>query len=60
MKFLVFTETPEEVMADKMISLPATQNYVRYRYIWDLPWLQQQGTVVNSELGRKKMERSTK
>ncbi|GAA4649894.1 nucleotidyl transferase AbiEii/AbiGii toxin family protein [Kistimonas scapharcae] len=52
---LVFTETLNEVMADKLISLPATQNYIRYRDIWDLPWLQQQGAKVNAELVKKKI-----
>ncbi len=52
---LVFTETLDEVLADKLISLPATQNDIRYRDIWDLPWLLQQGAKLNAELVRKKI-----
>ncbi len=52
---LVFTETLSEVMADKLISLPATRNYIRYRDIWDLPWLQQQGAKMDVEMVRKKV-----
>lgn len=52
---LVFTETLDEVLADKLIALPATQKYIRYRDIWDLPWLQQQGAEVNVELVKKKV-----
>lgn len=46
---LVMTETPEELMADKMVSLVNTQRYVRYRDIWDLRWLKQKGIEPNLE-----------
>lgn len=52
---LIFTETLDEVMADKLISLPATQRYVRHRDIWDLSWLKQQGAVVQQELVQRKI-----
>jgi predicted nucleotidyltransferase component of viral defense system len=52
---LVFTETLDEVMADKLISLPATQRYIRYRDLWDLVWLQQQKAQINLELIRLKL-----
>ncbi|WP_257296747.1 nucleotidyl transferase AbiEii/AbiGii toxin family protein [Endozoicomonas sp. YOMI1] len=52
---LVFTETLDEVLADKLIALPATQKYIRYRDIWDLPWLQQQGAEVSVELVKNKV-----
>jgi hypothetical protein len=42
-------------MADKLVSLPATQRYVRYRDIWDLSWLKQQGAVVQTELVQRKI-----
>ncbi len=51
---LVFTETLDEVMADKLISLPATQRYIRHRDLWDLVWLQQQNARLNPELIRLK------
>lgn len=52
---LVLTETLDEVMADKLISLPATQNYIRYRDLWDLVWLQQQNARLKPELVRLKL-----
>ncbi|KEQ11758.1 nucleotidyl transferase AbiEii/AbiGii toxin family protein [Endozoicomonas numazuensis] len=53
---LVYVETLNEVMADKLVSLPATQRYVRYRDIWDLVWLQQQGAELDSSLVAKKIK----
>lgn len=44
---LVMTETLEELMADKLVSLVNTQRYVRYRDIWDLRWLKQKGIEPN-------------
>lgn len=52
---LILTETLDEVMADKIISLPATTKYVRYRDIWDLAWMQQQGATLNIELVKSKV-----
>ncbi|MQL50362.1 nucleotidyl transferase AbiEii/AbiGii toxin family protein [Photorhabdus khanii] len=52
---LIYTETLDEVMADKMVSLPATQKYVRHRDIWDLAWLQQQGAKPDVDLIRQKV-----
>jgi predicted nucleotidyltransferase component of viral defense system len=52
---LIYVESLEEVMADKIISLPATQRYVRHRDIWDLMWLQQEGATINKELIEKKI-----
>ncbi|GBU09136.1 nucleotidyltransferase [Gammaproteobacteria bacterium] len=43
---LVLTETLDEVMADKLVSLVNTRHYVRYRDIWDLRWLKQQGATL--------------
>ncbi|PKG39807.1 nucleotidyl transferase AbiEii/AbiGii toxin family protein [Psychromonas sp. Urea-02u-13] len=52
---LIYVEPLEEIMADKIISLPATQRYVRHRDIWDLMWLQQEGATINKELIEKKI-----
>ncbi|MCB5307274.1 nucleotidyl transferase AbiEii/AbiGii toxin family protein [Yersinia massiliensis] len=52
---LISVETLEEVMADKLVSLPASTKYVRYRDIWDLVWLKQQSANVNSALVNKKL-----
>ena len=38
-----------------MVSLPATQKYVRNQDIWDLTWLKQQGAAVNALLVRQKV-----
>ena len=53
---LIFTETLDEIMADKLISLSATQKYVRHRDVWDLGWLKQKGATVRPGLARQKME----
>lgn len=47
---LVMTEDRNEIMADKLVSLPATQKYVRHRDIWDLAYLSQEKAVVRSDL----------
>jgi predicted nucleotidyltransferase component of viral defense system len=47
---LVMTEERNEIMADKLVSLPATQKYVRHRDIWDLAYLSQEMAVVRSDL----------
>ena len=52
---LIYVETLNEIMADKLVSLPATQRYIRYRDIWDLTWLQQQGATLDPELVKKKL-----
>lgn len=52
---LVMVETRDEIMADKLISLPATEKYVRNRDIWDLAWLAQRGAKVDSELVGQKV-----
>ena len=52
---LVYVETLNEIMADKLVSLPATQRYIRYRDIWDLIWLQQQGAELDAVLVAKKI-----
>ncbi len=52
---LVLTETMDEILADKLVALSANQRYVRYRDLWDLPWLIQQGAKLNAELVQKKV-----
>lgn len=36
---LVRCQTPEEIMADKLVSFSATEGYIRHRDLWDIPWL---------------------
>lgn len=53
---LIFAETLDEIMADKLISLPTSQKYIRHRDIWDLGWLKQKGATVRPGLTRRKVE----
>ena len=46
---LVLSETLDEVMADKLVSLVNTTGYVRNRDIWDLHWLKRKGIEVRVE-----------
>ncbi len=48
-------ETLKELYADKIISLVNTEKYVRYRDIWDLRWIKQQGTMLNMEFVKNKI-----
>nr|WP_221188419.1 nucleotidyl transferase AbiEii/AbiGii toxin family protein [Halomonas cerina] len=52
---LVITESLDEILADKLISLVNTQRYVRHRDIWDLQWLKQQGATPDLELVKHKI-----
>ena len=52
---LIFSETLNEVMADKLISLPANTRYIRYRDIWDLYWLVQRRAEVDMSLVERKI-----
>jgi predicted nucleotidyltransferase component of viral defense system len=40
---LVPVESMAEIMADKLESLVVSEQRIRYRDLWDLPWLHQQG-----------------
>jgi predicted nucleotidyltransferase component of viral defense system len=46
---LIMVETLNEIMADKLIAFVNCQRYIRYRDIWDLRWLKQQGSTLNAE-----------
>ncbi|CAM5788350.1 nucleotidyl transferase AbiEii/AbiGii toxin family protein [Castellaniella caeni] len=52
---LVGVETMNEIMADKLVSLPSCARYVRHRDIWDLRWLQQRGAVLSSDMVANKV-----
>lgn len=47
---IVLVESLDEILADKLVSLPACTAYVRHRDIWDLHWLRQQGAHPDAEL----------
>lgn len=44
---LIGVESLDEIMADKLVSLPSCDTHVRHRDIWDLRWLKQQGAEIN-------------
>ena len=52
---ILVAESLNEVLADKIVSLPATPKYVRYRDIWDLVWLIQQGAQLDIGLVEQKV-----
>jgi predicted nucleotidyltransferase component of viral defense system len=52
----LLAETMNEILADKVLALPATQRYIRYRDIWDLAWLQQRGATLDCDLLCRKLE----
>lgn len=53
---LVLSESLDEVLADKVISLVNTHRYVRHRDIWDLRWLKQQGAALNTAWIKNKIQ----
>lgn len=52
---LIMTEDRSEIMADKLVSLPATQKYTRHRDIWDLAYLSQEKATVRNDLVANKV-----
>ena len=44
---LIMTESLDEIITDKLVSLVNCQRYIRNRDIWDIRWLKQQGGKVN-------------
>lgn len=53
---LIMTETIDEIMADKLVSLVNCVRYVRHRDIWDLRWLTQQGAQIQPNFVRDKIK----
>ncbi len=47
---IVLVESLDEILADKLVSLPACVAYVRHRDIWDMHWLRQQGARPDATL----------
>jgi predicted nucleotidyltransferase component of viral defense system len=52
----IIGETLDEVYADKIIAFVNCQKYIRYRDIWDLRWLKQQGASLNKEFIQNKIK----
>jgi hypothetical protein len=53
---VILTESLDEIMADKLVSLVNCTAYLRHRDIWDLHWLKQQGAAVDGNLVRHKLD----
>ncbi|WP_376695908.1 nucleotidyl transferase AbiEii/AbiGii toxin family protein [Wenzhouxiangella sp. EGI_FJ10305] len=53
---LVPTESLDEIMADKLVSLVNCRRFVRHRDIWDLRWLMQKGAQPDRALIEHKIE----
>lgn len=51
---LIGAKSLNEVMADKLISYPATTRRIRYRDMWDLVWLRQQRALADTARVMKK------
>ncbi len=54
--FLILAESKDEVLADKLIALPASLPRVRYKDIWDIPWLARTGATARPDLVSRKIE----
>jgi hypothetical protein len=52
---LVLTETLEEIMADKLVSLANSTRHIRHRDIWDLRWLKQQSVNLRADWVKNKI-----
>ncbi len=52
---LIVSETLNEVMADKLVLLPANSRYTRYRDFWDLYWLIKRRAEVDMNLVQRKI-----
>lgn len=54
-KLFLPVENITEIMADKLVSFPANQRYIRYRDMWDLPYLSKLGAIPNLDFIEKKL-----
>lgn len=54
-QLLVNAESIDEVLADKVVAFPASVKNIRYRDIWDIAWLVQQGAALESSLVERKV-----
>ena len=52
---LITVESLDEIMADKLVSLAASER-MRHRDIWDLAWLRQQGAFIQPDLVESKID----
>lgn len=54
-QLLVNAETIDEILADKLVAFPASVKNIRYRDIWDIAWLVQQGAKLDPALVESKV-----
>ena len=52
---LLKAESKEEILADKIIALGA-RPYIKYRDVWDLHMLAQEGVLINNDLVHRKVK----
>ncbi|MGH8242169.1 MAG: nucleotidyl transferase AbiEii/AbiGii toxin family protein [Steroidobacteraceae bacterium] len=52
---IVLVESLDEILADKLVSLPANTAYVRHRDIWDMHWLRRQGARSDAAMVARKV-----
>jgi predicted nucleotidyltransferase component of viral defense system len=52
---IILVESLDEILADKLVSLPACTAYVRHRDIWDMHWLRQQGARPDATMVARKI-----
>lgn len=52
---LVNAESIDEILADKVVAFPVSVKNIRYRDIWDIAWLQQQGAQLDPTLVERKL-----
>lgn len=53
---IIGVQTMEEIMADKLLALPASVSHIRYRDIWDLNWMSINRIKPNNDLLEKKID----
>lgn len=54
-QLLVNAESVNEILADKVVAFPASVKNIRYRDIWDIAWLEQQGAKLDPRLVERKV-----
>lgn len=54
-QLLINVESLDEILADKVVAFPASVKNIRYRDIWDIAWLVQQGAKLEPSLVERKV-----
>lgn len=52
---IIGVQSMEEIMADKLLALPASVSHIRHRDIWDLNWMSMNKVRPNADLLKKKI-----